>query len=496
MQELPDDQLDGLFRKSLEESEPPYDPAAWQTMQDKLNAHDKQQFWQRWLTRGLPVLLLLLLSTGIWLIADREPAVSTTAPIATSTSRLATVEQTDHKAHLTEESDAGRTRRSVEPLPTPTVSETSGEQSADQPKSTVVSGELPDKPALQRQSGTPTSVPSVAGKAQVARVRKPLSEPRSGVTRQTEFVGQSTRRVDMAQSQTARFYARPHARTADRTFTDQPTGRTVGETTVQTVGELPDADNAPADRFTAMVALLPSPLSVPSAKSARIDRDVEAPASTSSVSQPTVERIDKTTGLSIRMLVSPDLSTIGLTNFSRPGTNVGLMLEYQYQRWRIQAGALRSVKVYQATEPAGEYANMGQWSVKPSSIGGRCNMLDIPINLRYDIALLPRRNAMPPSRWFVSAGTTTYYMLREDYTYNYDNPADPKIKYRDWTTETGRYGFSQLNISGGYERAITRRLYWQVEPFLKVPLKGVGFYKVNLLSTGVFFSLRYSLQSH
>jgi hypothetical protein len=120
-------------------------------------------------------------------------------------------------------------------------------------------------------------------------------------------------------------------------------------------------------------------------------------------------------------------------------------------------------------------------------------MLDIPINLRYDLALTPRRSALPPSRWFVSAGTTTYYMLREDYTYNYDNPTDPKIKYRDWTTETGRYGFSQLNVSAGYERAFTQRLFWQVEPFLKVPLRGVGFYKVNLLSTGAFFSLRYKL---
>ena len=41
MSELTDDQLDGLFRKSAEEFDPPYDPAAWQDMKTRLDAHDQ-----------------------------------------------------------------------------------------------------------------------------------------------------------------------------------------------------------------------------------------------------------------------------------------------------------------------------------------------------------------------------------------------------------------------------------------------------------------------
>lgn len=250
---------------------------------------------------------------------------------------------------------------------------------------------------------------------------------------------------------------------------------------------------SPADRFQLVVEPLRGLSFTTVGQLPTIDRPMVAPASGEQAAQVPVVNRDRTTGLSLRAMVSPDLSSVGLTNFSRPGTNVGLMLEYQFHRWHVQAGVLRSVKVYQANESAYEYSAVRQWPVVPSSIDGRCNMLDIPINLRYDVALVPRQRALPPSRWFVSAGATTYYMLREDYTYKYDNPADPKIKYRDWTTETGRYGFSQLNLSAGYERAVTQRLFWQVEPFLKVPLKGVGYYKINLLSTGAFFSLRYRL---
>jgi hypothetical protein len=122
-------------------------------------------------------------------------------------------------------------------------------------------------------------------------------------------------------------------------------------------------------------------------------------------------------------------------------------------------------------------------------------MLDIPLNMRYDFALQARPDGRQ-NRWFASAGITTYVMLREDYSYKYANPDDPRINYkaREWSTNTGGYGFSHLNVSAGYERAFGKRLSWQVEPFLKIPLKGVGYYKLNLISTGAFFSLRYKLR--
>ena len=67
MSELTDDQLDGLFRKSAEEFDPPFDSAAWQDMKARLDANDRTvptsgasqvKNILRW---GLPVVLLLLL---------------------------------------------------------------------------------------------------------------------------------------------------------------------------------------------------------------------------------------------------------------------------------------------------------------------------------------------------------------------------------------------------------------------------------------------------
>jgi hypothetical protein len=228
-------------------------------------------------------------------------------------------------------------------------------------------------------------------------------------------------------------------------------------------------------------------------------RELTAPISSIETKQPvSVQPVPSQKGLSVRFVVSPDLSAIGLRNFQRPGTNVGLLLEYRLaSRWSVQAGVMRSTKVYKALTSQYELpAYTTKWNVLPVSVNGRCNMIDIPINVRYDLALRPRLNGQIPSRWFVSGGVTTYIMQQEDYIYNYADEDKPHV-YRDdrkeWHGSTGRYDFSQLNISAGYERALSRRLSWQVEPFVKVPLKGVGYYKINLLSTGAFFSLRYKL---
>ena len=209
-------------------------------------------------------------------------------------------------------------------------------------------------------------------------------------------------------------------------------------------------------------------------------------------SQPATAR-----GLSVRFVVAPDLSSVGLKNFARPGTNIGLLAEYRLSsHWSVQSGVIQSTKVYKAA--IADYALPDyalKWTVIPEGVDGRCSVIDIPLNIRYDVALRSRLNGQAPSRWFVAGGVTSYIMKQEDYTYRYADPANPHIypKNRGWSGTSGGYGFSELNLSAGYERAISRRLSWQVEPFMKVPLKRVGYLKLNLLSTGAFFSLRYKL---
>ena len=85
-------------------------------------------------------------------------------------------------------------------------------------------------------------------------------------------------------------------------------------------------------------------------------------------------------------------------------------------------------------------------------------------------------------------------MKKESYDYEYSYNYGPTTN-KDWeiSNQNSHY-FSIGNLSVGYERKINKKISFQVEPFIKLPLAGVGYGKVKLLSSGVFLSLKYNFK--
>ena len=112
-------------------------------------------------------------------------------------------------------------------------------------------------------------------------------------------------------------------------------------------------------------------------------------------------------------------------------------------------------------------------------------MIEIPLGVRYDFTQTER------SRWFAGTGLSSYYLKKEKYTYNYKTYVHG-AKYNWEDNNTGLALFSHLNLSAGYEYRISNKLSLLAEPYLKVPLKGIGYGKVNLMTTGMWLSVRYT----
>lgn len=123
---------------------------------------------------------------------------------------------------------------------------------------------------------------------------------------------------------------------------------------------------------------------------------------------------------------------------------------------------------------------------RPSGIEAACKVLDIPLNVRYDITQSANK------RWFVSTGITSYKMLNEKYIYTYP-PHSYNVKWYDWEGSTGSYWFGVLNFSMGFERQIGKKISLQAEPYFKLPLAQVGLGKIKLNTAGLFISARYRL---
>jgi hypothetical protein len=81
-------------------------------------------------------------------------------------------------------------------------------------------------------------------------------------------------------------------------------------------------------------------------------------------------------------------------------------------------------------------------------------------------------------------------MKRETYNYFYKYTASGPTVNRKYTiNDQNKHYFSVLTLSGGYQKNIGKLFFLQVEPYFKLPLKGVGFGEVKLNSSGVLFSI-------
>ncbi|MEO1053925.1 MAG: hypothetical protein AAFX87_25030 [Bacteroidota bacterium] len=207
------------------------------------------------------------------------------------------------------------------------------------------------------------------------------------------------------------------------------------------------------------------------------------------VSSPDIVKDDKTAykrGLSLLLSLAPDYSSAGFFQPDRLGSNFGLSGEYRLsRRFGIESGAIISRKIYFYDEESldgGPYGPVGS----ELNVDGICQVLDIPINLNY-YAVTRNNNSL-----FISAGVSTYLMLEEDYDYQVTNNGDIWSRSERFVNENNHF-FGVFNFSIGYEQRIRPNLWIQIEPFVKAPWTGVGNFDVNLVSSGAFVNLKYTL---
>lgn len=203
-----------------------------------------------------------------------------------------------------------------------------------------------------------------------------------------------------------------------------------------------------------------------------------------------IKRIEK--GWFVNFSISPDLSGVGPfigTDGVRTGLKSGILLEYQpMARLSIYGGSYFSKKRYIAN-PEEYHPPSGFWTNgnTPETIDGTCNVLEIPVGLRYHFIKKERSSV------FAGAGMSSYLLLREEYQYNYemDNPN----WVQKWVgTNKSKHWFGVSQFSLGFEKQLGKQSYFQVEPYIQLPLSDIGFGQVKLYSYGSYFTLKYRLK--
>ncbi|ODS84529.1 MAG: hypothetical protein ABS46_03195 [Cytophagaceae bacterium SCN 52-12] len=454
MQEWPDDKLDAFFRKLSEEQNPAFESRNWEKLRDRLDQADGKKvfWWQKLLRKGWLITAgaILSLCVLLYLTVSREkeslfrkkesyfsqPQASfpqSQTPVGTQkipADKLKPAAPAVPSEGVARVSPAEQTRLSAPPGPAP------GSPKRRSRQDNKAGGE-PVKPAMRdtnRADGT-YFLPGTEQPPTVAQVDRLPSG--SAVTDRMENSDDEAESLD--------------ARTPDR-FSAPPL--------------------AWLDPLSPRLSLLSEP--VLEIKPVEAGHEAEIPAA-----------LKNQRRWAVRLAAGPDFSAVKVPDFAAPVPGLAAHIDYQIlDHFWIQTGYVRSSKKYTALN--GDYTWPAYWTqpVLPESIDATCNMVEIPLNLKYMWG--KKSNAA----WYVTAGITNYQMQREKYEYNYERP-DPQIRRYRWEGSTGWYWLSHAQVSLGYERKLTSRLRIGVEPFVKIPTRKVGFGKVNLYTAGAWLYVSY-----
>lgn len=191
-------------------------------------------------------------------------------------------------------------------------------------------------------------------------------------------------------------------------------------------------------------------------------------------------------GFFIGLIGGFDASTVKYNYVSNVGYNIGGTLGYRFNKhWSLQSGAIYTQKNYKL-KGQDFHPPKGSWIsyYEIEMVDGYCKMWDVPIIATYHFSGNNNGNT------FLSLGTSSYFMKRENYNYLYYYNNQYYNRTNNYNS-SDQHLFALLHISAGIERPIGKSITSIIEPYAKIPLTGVGFGSIQLSSFGLNFSVQY-----
>ena len=182
----------------------------------------------------------------------------------------------------------------------------------------------------------------------------------------------------------------------------------------------------------------------------------------------------------------PDISAAGSDKLGKLKLLAGAGLGYTFKdRITIRTGFYTSKKIYSASpdkyHPPADFRTYYPYLEK---VDANCKVYEIPLSLSYSFGKSSKQN------WFAAAGLSSYLMKKEVYNYFYKQTLWGQTLNRKWTIDNkNKHYFSVFTLSGGYQRSMSKNISVMIEPYVKLPLSGVGYGKVKLNSGGILFSV-------
>ncbi|CAN5397634.1 hypothetical protein BH11BAC3_BH11BAC3_00580 [soil metagenome] len=191
---------------------------------------------------------------------------------------------------------------------------------------------------------------------------------------------------------------------------------------------------------------------------------------------------NNTKGFYAGLVGGPEFSKGNDMAYNNAGLSAGVLVGFRVnKKISLESGLLWNNKKYTSQ---GKNFNMKKVAASMPSgmvinnLSSNSSLLEIPLKIKYDV--YNKNN----STLFFTGGVSAYIMTKEENNYNVTlNGSDQQM--------TGVYKKNSyelpavINISIGYQKNVSKNFDIRLEPFLKIPIQGIGVGNLPVTSAGL-----------
>jgi hypothetical protein len=112
-----------------------------------------------------------------------------------------------------------------------------------------------------------------------------------------------------------------------------------------------------------------------------------------------------------------------------------------------------------------------------NSLEGTSTLIEIPVSVKYNFS--KKKNTL-----YAKAGVSSYIMTKESNKYQAVLSGQQQ-EVNSAYNNTHCYLASDVRLAVGYQHVLNKKLNIRVEPYIQIPLKGIGIGTLPVTSTGL-----------
>ena len=179
------------------------------------------------------------------------------------------------------------------------------------------------------------------------------------------------------------------------------------------------------------------------------------------------------------LTLGTELNRVKTQALTMPGLNGGIILGVQVnKKFSLETGVQLSQKKYYSN---GKYFKPKTGTMPANmiitSLEGSSTLIEIPVSVKYNFS--KKKNTL-----YGKAGISSYIITKESNKYQ-AVVSGQQQEINSTYKNAHSYLASEVRMSAGYEHILTKKLNIRVEPYIQIPLKGIGIGTLPVTSTGL-----------